>query len=181
MPSASDDCRPRQKAGNSPGKVAKDCCALPCLRPRMGGAIDGAEAGGIDVGVALCGRKAGVPQELLDGAKVAAGAQEVRGEGVAERMRRYAVGEPQLMAQLAYALLHDGGIEWPAARAQEEGVAGAERLEVGAGIAVGDQGLDGLRQERHQPGLVALAGDAERVLAALQQTLDRTLGEPQRL
>ena len=65
--------------------------SLP-LRPRMGGAIDGAEARGVDVGVALGGRQAGVAQQLLDGAQIAAGAQQVGGEGMAQRMRRHAFG-----------------------------------------------------------------------------------------
>src|SRR5437879_8349588 len=77
------------------GKLEK----LSRLRPRMRRAIDGAEAGRIDVGVALGGREAGVAQQFLDGAQIAAGAQEVRGEGVTQGVRRHAVGQPELRSE----------------------------------------------------------------------------------
>src|SRR5579871_6903134 len=44
--------------------LAADLC------PRMRGAIDRAQAGGVDVSVALGGRETRVPQQLLDGAQV---------------------------------------------------------------------------------------------------------------
>ena len=59
-------------------------------------------------------------QQLLDGAQVAAGAQQVGGEGMAQRVRRHAVGEAELVADVAHALLHDGGIERAAARAEKK-------------------------------------------------------------
>src|SRR5690348_14215712 len=49
----------------------------------------GAEQGrGVDLRIALGGAERGVPEEFLDGAQVGAGAQQVRGERVAQRMRR---------------------------------------------------------------------------------------------
>src|SRR5882757_4565140 len=101
--------------------------ALSDLRPRMRRPVDGAEAGGIDVGVALGSRQARVSEQFLDGAQVAARTEQMGGEGMAQGVRRHAVGEAKLMAQLAHALLHDGRVERRAARAEEQGVARAER------------------------------------------------------
>src|SRR6187551_368132 len=79
------------------GASTKSKSALAAhLRPRMGGAIDRAQAGGVDVGVALGGREAGVAQQLLDGAQVAAGRQQVGRKGVPERMRLHRFGEAKL-------------------------------------------------------------------------------------
>src|SRR5688572_11325133 len=58
-------------------------------------AIDRAQARRVDVGVALGGRQAGVPQQLLDGAQVAAGRQQVGREGMAQRMRRHLLVEAE--------------------------------------------------------------------------------------
>ena len=54
----------------------------------MGRPVDRAEAGGIDVGVALGGRQAGVAQQFLDGAQIAAGARAARHAAPQKSSRR---------------------------------------------------------------------------------------------
>src|SRR5262245_4744153 len=49
----------------------------------------------IDLGIALRGREAGMAQQLLDGAEIGAGAQQMRGEGMPERMRRRRIGQAE--------------------------------------------------------------------------------------
>src|SRR5262249_29865591 len=93
---------------------------LPCLRPGMCRPIDSVQPCGIAVGVALCRRQAGVAQQLLDGAQITSGTQEMGGEGVAQRMRRHAVGQAKLPADLAHPLLDDSGIERAAACSEKE-------------------------------------------------------------
>src|ERR1044071_3305363 len=53
----------------------------------MGGLVDLQQVLGVDLGVALGGGERGVPQQLLDGPQVAAGPQQVGGEGMAQGMR----------------------------------------------------------------------------------------------
>src|SRR4051812_21494645 len=57
----------------------------------------------VDVRVALRGGEARVPEELLDGTQVGARAEQMRREGVAERMRRRLRHGPAL----EYAPLHE--------------------------------------------------------------------------
>src|SRR5688572_12027428 len=72
----------RQRVGRPRRGTVWDALALAShLRARMGRPVDGAETCRVDVGVALGGREAGMAQQLLDGAQVAAGAQQVGGEG----------------------------------------------------------------------------------------------------
>ena len=85
---------------------------------------------------------------------------------MAQRVRRHAFGEAEPAPDVAHALLHDGGIERAAAGADEEGLARTAGRQPGAGVAIGAQRLERLRQQRHQARLVALAGDGERVAAA---------------
>ena len=42
----------------------------------------------VDLGIALCGREAGVAQQLLDGAEIRASTEQMRSEGMPERMGR---------------------------------------------------------------------------------------------
>src|SRR6185436_6505702 len=83
VPSASNRSTPEWTLVDSrQGRFDGSSFALAAhLGPRMGRAIDRAQAGGVDVGVALGGRQASVAQQLLDGAQVAAGRQQVGGEG----------------------------------------------------------------------------------------------------
>ena len=98
------------RADTSNGKAesparARLALAHPSLRqhrPRMGGAIDRIQALGVDVGIALRRRQAGMPQQLLDGPQIAAGAQQMGGEGVAKRVRRHALGQAESAAQVAH-------------------------------------------------------------------------------
>src|SRR5215207_5430435 len=147
----------------------------------MGGAVDGGEAGRVDVGVALRRRQRGVAQKLLDGPEIAAGAQKMGGEGMTQRVWRHAFGEAETAPYVTDALLHDGGIERAAAGADEEGLARTTGRQPGTSIAIDAQGVERLRQQRHEARLVALAGDGERVAAGLQQVLDDALGEAERL
>ncbi len=51
-------------------------------------AVDRQKAVGVDVGVELRGLDAGMAEHLLDGADVRPVREEVRGEGMAQRVRR---------------------------------------------------------------------------------------------
>ena len=69
------------------------------VRVRSGagvGAVVGLEQmRAVDLGIALRGREAGVAEQLLDGAQIGAGAEEMRGEGMAQRMRRRRLGQAE--------------------------------------------------------------------------------------
>src|SRR5579883_3553017 len=81
----------------------------------------------IDRRVALCRRQARMAQKLLNRAEIAAGGQEMRGEAVAERMRRGGLGETEQRPQRLHPRLYDSWMKQSAARAAEEGVTGRER------------------------------------------------------
>ena len=99
--------------------TSRASAALPHLRPRMGGPVNGAQSRGVDVGVALGRREARMSQQFLDGAQIAAGAQQVGGEGMAQGVRRHTFRQSELVTQFAHALLHDRRVERRAARAEE--------------------------------------------------------------
>ena len=71
-------------------------CAIVCagaersyyLGARVSGIVDGEEPCRIDRGVALRRRQAGMAEQFLDGAQIAAPGQQVRRETVTQRMRR---------------------------------------------------------------------------------------------
>src|SRR5579884_2899765 len=90
------------------------------LRARMGGLVDGEEAFGFDAGVALRRRQAGVAEEFLDRAQIAARSEEVRRETVAQRVRRRRFGQPEIAAQRRHLPLHQARVERPAACADEK-------------------------------------------------------------
>src|SRR5215472_3894076 len=69
------------------------------LGARMRRAIGLDQALGVHFGVDLRGRQRGVAEQLLDRAQVAAARQQMRGEGVPQRMRRRRLGQPQGPAQ----------------------------------------------------------------------------------
>ena len=81
--------------------------------------MDGFEAGFVHVGVALGGRNRGVTQEFLQCAQVGSVAQQVSGEGMAERVGRDALSD----ARLSGTTLHDtpdvGPVQLPTALTQE--------------------------------------------------------------
>src|SRR5262245_30399127 len=85
----------------------------------MGAAVDFQQAFAVDAGVYLRGRERGVAEQLLDRAEIAATGQEMRGKGMAQRMWRRAVGQPQRATQPLHRKLDDAGAQRPTARADE--------------------------------------------------------------
>jgi len=61
----------------------------------MGALIDLEQMGAVDLGIALSGRKACVPEQFLDGAEIGAGPKQMRGEGMTQRMRRRRHGQAE--------------------------------------------------------------------------------------
>ena len=55
---------------------------------RVGSVVDVHKAGGVDGGIGLGGGQGTVAEELLNGAQVASGGQEMRGKAVAHSVRR---------------------------------------------------------------------------------------------
>src|SRR4051794_12315632 len=68
---------------------------LPGARPRVGVEVDVLQPLGREVGVDLGRGDVGVAEHLLEGTEVAAAGQQVRREGVTQRVRAHAVGEPR--------------------------------------------------------------------------------------
>lgn len=60
-------------------------------------------------------------EQLLDRAQITATREQVRGERMAQRMRRRRVRQTEGAAQLLHAALDDAGLQFSAARATEEG------------------------------------------------------------
>src|SRR5271165_5936177 len=67
--------------------------------PRVRAAIGFEQSLGIDAGINLCGRERSVPKQFLDGAQVSPARQQMRREGVAQGVRRGAVGQSQHATQ----------------------------------------------------------------------------------
>ena len=87
--------------GGTPGTFSR--------RQRRPGAGVGALVGleqmrAVDLGIDLRGRQAGVAEQLLDGAQIRAGAEQMRGEGMAQRMRRRRLGQAERAAHRAIEL-----------------------------------------------------------------------------
>ena len=89
-------------------------------RPADARCVDLQQPLGVDAGVDLRGRERGVAEQFLDRAQVAAARQQMRGEGMPQRVRRRAVGQPQRAAQPLHRELDDARAERPAARADED-------------------------------------------------------------
>src|SRR5207249_4929277 len=85
------------------------------MRAGMRRVIDREEAFGLDRSVALCRRQAGMAQEFLNGAQIAAASEEMGGETVAQRVRGRGFGQTEKTAQRRHLPLHDPGVERPAA------------------------------------------------------------------
>src|SRR5262245_46791507 len=75
---------------------------------------------GIHAGIDLRRRQAGVAEQFLDGPQIAAAAEEVGGEGMAQCMRRRRLRQVERRTQLAHFALHDRRLQRPAARAAEQ-------------------------------------------------------------
>src|SRR3954447_18520706 len=78
-------------------------------RTRMRRTIGGQQSSSVDGGIQLRGRKRGVAEEFLDGAQIAAAAQKMRGEGMAQRMRRGRVRQAERAAHAFDRELEDSG------------------------------------------------------------------------
>jgi hypothetical protein len=74
----------------------------------------------VDLSVALRGRKARVSEQLLDRPQIGAGAEQMRGEGVPERMRRRSVWQPKRAPRPGNHELDDAGLKRHAAHADEQ-------------------------------------------------------------
>ena len=68
--------------------------------------VDGEEALGFDRSIALRRRQAGVAQQLLDRAQIAAGAEKMRRKAVPQGMRGRGVGKAEKAAQRRHLPLH---------------------------------------------------------------------------
>ena len=136
--------------------------------------VDRQQTLGLDRGVALGRRQAGMAEQFLDRAQVAAGAEQVRRKAVAQRMRRRGRRQAEITAQCLHLPLHQARMQRPAARADKQRLVRGEPIRT-HGEIVGDR-LAHRRQHRQLAGLAALAGDRQRLAG-------RRLGaaEPQRL
>ena len=112
-------------------------------------------------------------EQFLDRPQVRAGAQEMRGEGVAERMGRGRGREPQRGARLLQAKLDDARGQPLAPHADEERIVRAELGGAEIEIALDRGARD--REDRDETCLVALAGHTKCVAA-----LDRRIGDLER-
>ena len=121
----------------------------------MGGTIGRQQPGAIDGGVDLRRRQRGVAEQLLDRAQIAAARQQVGGEGMAQRVRRRAVGQPERAAHPLHRKLHDARRQRPALGADEERPVGRQRIGAEAQIVL-DRGAH-RRDDRRRACLAALA------------------------
>lgn len=74
----------------------------------------------IDFGISLRGRKRRVAQQFLNGPKISATRQQVRGKAVPKRMGGCCIGESEYGADIAHFSLRDGGVQAFAPRADEQ-------------------------------------------------------------
>ena len=58
----------------------------------MGGVVDASECVEVEVGIALCGRDAAVPEQFLHGAQVSPAFQHMRGKGMPQVVRGNVLG-----------------------------------------------------------------------------------------
>src|ERR1700730_199521 len=79
----------------------------------MGGAVGFEKPCAIHGGINLGRRERGVAQKLLDRAEIAAALQKMRGEGMAQRVRRRGIGKPQRAAQARDRELDDAWAKRP--------------------------------------------------------------------
>ena len=132
----------------------------PLPRSRMRGVIDLEKPRGVDLGVHLRGRERGVAQKLLDGAQFAAAREQVRGEGVAQRVRRRGLGQAERAAQLRDRQLDDARRQRAAPRADEQRPLRREMIR--AELQVVLDRAPHRRDRRDGADLSALAGDGRR-------------------
>src|SRR5262245_38803198 len=82
--------------------------------------IDGEKLRRVNLGVALGGGEGGMPQQLLDRAQVTAAGQQVRGERMAQGMRRSGFRQAELHAEFLHRQLHETRAEPLAFGTEEE-------------------------------------------------------------
>src|SRR5260370_18912566 len=133
---------------------------LDFFRPWMRLVVDRDELRGVDRGVALRRRQAGMAQQLLDRAQIAAAGEQMRGEAVAQRVRRGALGQADIGAQFLQPRLHDARMERTAARTDEQRILRRQAIGTRRDVSGDRLGHDG--DNRDVALLVALAGDDER-------------------
>ena len=130
----------------------------------MRGTVDAQQRRLVHRGVALGGGKARVAQQVLHGAQVGAAGQQVGGETVPQRVRRRIVRQAHRQAPGAHRLLHDGGVQPPAAGAEITVAEAAARRDAGAFIL--DVREPEEWDEYHIPGATLIPlGDLEARLA----------------
>lgn len=82
--------------------------------------MDGFQMGSVHICVTLRGREAGMAEQLLNGAQVAATREQVGRKGMAQRMWRRALWQAQIGAEFLNFALNDPGMERTAANAPKQ-------------------------------------------------------------
>src|SRR5205085_70439 len=77
------------------------------LSARMGAPVNLQQLLGIDRRVDLRGRERGVAEQLLNGSEITPSREKMRGERMAQRMRRRGFGQAERAAQPRHGKLHD--------------------------------------------------------------------------
>ena len=98
-------------------------------------------------------------EQFLDRAEIAAACQQVRREGMAQRMRRRRFRQAERGAHLHHLALDDSLLQRAALGPAKDRLIGLQMI--GAELAVEIDGLHGGGQQRHHARLAALAGDAQ--------------------
>src|SRR5665811_707495 len=96
------------------------------LSPRMSVLVGLQQMRAVDLRIALRGREARMPQQLLDRAQVRAGTQQMGRKGMAQRVRRRGVREAERDACSCHAKLDDARAKLLTARADEQRIVRAE-------------------------------------------------------
>src|SRR6202034_366611 len=94
-------------------------------------------------------------EQVLDGSQVASPSEEMRGEGMAQRMRRRGFGQAERAAHPRHRQLHDAWRQGSAFRADEQRAGGLERKWAKRQIVL--DRLANRRNDRRRAGLLALA------------------------
>ncbi len=100
-------------------------------------------------------------EQFLQAAQVGAAGQQMRRKAVAQRVRRRAFGEAQARARALHRAADDRRRQWPSPLSAEQRRVGGEV--VGAQSDIGMDALAYRGQQRHDPRLAALAGNAQRL------------------
>jgi hypothetical protein len=134
-------------------------CNQNALSPWVGLVVDFHQAGGIDGGVGLSCGKRGVAEEFLDGAKVAASGQKVRGKAVPQGVGRGRRGQAKAQPGAFHRPLDQAGVDRATARATKK--RGIKRKIMRAECDIVVNGPRSGGEHRDGPGLAAFAGDPQ--------------------